>query len=105
MASMGIQSTLQTKLFLSLKSLYLFMSICFGAAVYWSFYFTPACLVPISIKAIEVLLKTRAFVVKRCGEVSNEEAASKQRPGQVTWSRYETVEEAWEEAKKRASFL
>lgn len=53
---------------------------------------------PPTAKAIEILLKCRAFVVKRTG------AGSNGKPGQLTWSKYPSVGEAWDAAKARAAF-
>ena len=57
--------------------------------------FTPA-------QAIEVLLKNRAFVVKRLP--ADMPPSADNRKGQVTWSKYESVLAAWNDAKFRAGF-
>lgn len=48
---------------------------------------------------IEVLLRHRAFFVKR------NSIAGRGPIGQVSWARYDTVESAWREAVKRAGFM
>ncbi len=49
------------------------------------------------IEAIEVLCKCQAFVVKKIkGDAPKPEKA------QCTWSRFASVADAWQEAKKRA---
>ena len=50
-------------------------------------------------QAVECLLRNHAFVVKR---VSEEHPSG--RKGQVTWSKYDSVEDAWKEAKIRSGF-
>ena len=50
-------------------------------------------------KAVEVLLRCRAFVVKRTCDDNPES-----RRGQVTWSKFPTVADAWGEAKRRSGF-
>ncbi|CAK9041192.1 unnamed protein product, partial [Durusdinium trenchii] len=51
-------------------------------------------------QAIEVLCKTRAFVVKRVGGHVEGQTSK----GQVSWSKFPTVQAAWEAAKLRANF-
>ncbi|CAJ1360058.1 unnamed protein product [Effrenium voratum] len=51
--------------------------------------------------AIEVLLKCRAFVVKRVGQGS---ASADCRKGQLTWSKFDSVAEAWGAAKARGNW-
>lgn len=56
-------------------------------------------------QAIEVLLKARAYVVKRLEssvECTSEE--SKARLGQITWSKYGGPIKAWSVAASRAGF-
>ena len=50
-------------------------------------------------EAIEVLVFTKAFVVKRTTATGE-----KGRVGQVTWSKFGGVDKAWLEAKTRAGF-
>lgn len=52
-----------------------------------------------TVEAIEVLVFTKAFVVKRTTATGD-----KGRVGQVTWSKFNGVENAWLEAKTRAGF-
>ena len=58
---------------------------------------TPRVIYPIA-KAVEVLLRSRAFVVKRTSD--NSESGK----GQVTWSKFPSVADAWSEAKRRSGF-
>lgn len=58
-------------------------------------------------KAIEVLLRTRAFVVKRVGEVTGDEPPSDAQyfgKGQVSWGKHNGPEKAWRLAKLKANF-
>ena len=50
-----------------------------------------------SAQAIEVLLKNKAFVVKRC-------ASDQGVKGQITWAKVGGIEEAWAMAVERAGF-
>ena len=52
-------------------------------------------------QAIEVLLKARAYVVKRSDEAK---AAERNCLGQVTWSKYGGPSDAWVVAATRAGF-
>jgi hypothetical protein len=53
---------------------------------------------------VEVLLKTKAFVVKRTASSDDVEKPSLLKKGQVTWSKFPNVQAAWQEAKTRAGF-
>ena len=55
-------------------------------------------------KAIEVLLRNQAFVVKRFGEVDGP-AQDTLKKGQVTWKKFPSVLDAWKEAISRSGFL
>lgn len=64
-----------------------------------------------SSEVIEVLAFTRAFVVKRVGEVSKKGqdafkgVPQKERMGQVSWKKNGGAAKAWVLAKKRANFI
>lgn len=51
-------------------------------------------------QAIEVLLKTKAYIVKKLAKDFEDSG----RVGQVTWSKYKGPQSAWEEAKNRSGF-
>ena len=55
-------------------------------------------------KAIEVLLKSRAFVVKRLDESVASGSDDRKGLGQVTWSKYGGPARAWVVAASRAGF-
>lgn len=55
---------------------------------------------PCAREAIEVLLKTKAFVCKKVASTSGDDLQT----GQVTWSRHPDVESAWNAAKLRCGF-
>ena len=54
---------------------------------------------PLDCKAVEVLLKSRAYVVKRLGTSGS---SSNGKTGQVTWSKFGGAGPAWVQAKKLA---
>ena len=58
------------------------------------------CLFKVSAKAIEVLCKNGAYVIKRCVEGCDKPASA-----QVTWSRFDGPVSAWAEAKQRAGLV
>lgn len=51
-------------------------------------------------QVIEVLLKTRAYIVKKLAKDFEDSG----RTGQVTWSKYKGPHYAWEEALNRSGF-
>ena len=58
-------------------------------------------------QAIEVLLKSRAYVVKRLASAEMDSLADQEirgRLGQVTWSKYGGPSKAWTVAVSRAGF-
>lgn len=52
--------------------------------------------------AVEVLLKTRAFIVKKLSHSVVEDDAH--RRGQITWSKFPDISAAWAEATRRSGF-
>lgn len=61
--------------------------------------FRPSLLGSFSVaKAIEVLLKNKAFVIKKHADGEGDG------PSQITWSRYGGVGPAWATAKEQAGF-
>ena len=57
-------------------------------------------------QVLEVLCRTRAFVVKKLGQVDGDDDETRRglQKGQVTWNKFKGPVPAWEEAKKRANF-
>lgn len=51
-------------------------------------------------EAIEILLRSRAFVCKKVSDPSSRHL----KKGQVTWSRYDSVSAAWDAAKEQSGF-
>ena len=54
------------------------------------------------LEAVEVLVFTRAFVVKKFGSGSAPSEGLK--TGQLTWSKFKSIQEAWDAAKSRSNF-
>lgn len=54
-------------------------------------------------EAIEVLIFTKAYVVKKVGGRSSS-ATANHKTGQVTWTKFGGAGPAWAEAKARANF-
>lgn len=70
------------------------------ASVYYKYTRVFPFLFKPSAKAIEVLCKNGAYVIKRCVE-----GCDKPSSAQVTWSRYNGPAAAWAEAKQRAGLV
>lgn len=65
--------------------------------------FRPSLLGSFSVaKAIEVLLKNKAFVIKKHADGAGGRKGDG--PSQITWSRYGGVGPAWATAKEQAGF-
>ena len=56
------------------------------------------------IQVIEVLLRSKAFVVKKIGSGLQPSEESGFTRGQITWSRFSSVGVAWETAKLKANY-
>ena len=56
---------------------------------------------PQACKAVEVLMRQRAFVVKKIGSGAASANAGR---GQITWSKFNSPAEAWAAAKEKANW-